>query len=118
MHTCPHCHATRYQVKAGFNRSGSQRYRCNQCGKKYTPDPKPQGYPDHVRHLAVRLYVDGMNLRRIARTLNVNHQSVANWVTTYVEHLPAAPLPADPPEVIEMDELFTFVGSKKKQSTS
>ncbi len=118
MPSCPHCHATRYQVKAGFNRSGSQRYRCTPCGRKYTPDPQPQGYVDAVRQQAVRLYVDGLNLRRIARLLQVNHQSVANWVKSYVDQLPNAPQPADPPDVLEMDELFTFVGSKKKKSTS
>ena len=33
---------------------------------------------------AIRLYVDGMNLRRIARHLGVVHQTVANWVAAHI----------------------------------
>ena len=32
----------------------------------------------------MKLSVDGMHIRRIARTLGVNHQSVANWVKAQV----------------------------------
>jgi len=31
------------QVKDGLNPSGSQRHVCKECGRKYTPDPNPQG---------------------------------------------------------------------------
>jgi transposase len=62
------------------------------------------------------MYVDGMNLRRIARHLKVNHQSVANWVNTYAEQLPKAPTP-DKVTTIEMDELYTFVEHKKTDTT-
>jgi transposase len=67
---------------------------------------------------AVRMYVDGMNLRRIGRHLGVNHQSVANWVKAYVAQLPPAPLPDDEVETLEMDELHTFIGDKKTKPTS
>jgi len=59
----------------------------------------------------VRLYVDGMNLRRIARTLHVNPQSVANWVKAHAAQLPPAPVPATV-ETVELDEVFTFVEKK------
>jgi transposase-like protein len=63
------------------------------------------------------MYVDGMNLRRVARHLGVNHQSVANWVKAYAAQLPPAPLPEEV-ETIEMDELHTFVERKKTKPTS
>lgn len=115
---CPYCQTEENQIKAGFNRSGSQRYRCKNCNRRYTPEPKPHGYPEAVRLQAVRLYVDGMNLRRIARTLGVNHQSVANWVNAYADQLPEAPVPEGELEVVELDELYTFIGDKKTGSTS
>ena len=65
---------------------------------------------------AVKLYVDGMNIRRIGRTLGVNHQSVANWVKAHAAQLPAAPVPTQV-ETIELDEIFTFV-EKKSLPTS
>ncbi|MER3408295.1 MAG: hypothetical protein C4292_06100 [Nitrososphaera sp.] len=63
--------------------------------------------------------MNGMNLRRIARTLQVAHQSVAHWVKAHVAQLPAQPpSPAAPLAVHELDELFTFVGENKTASMS
>ncbi len=116
MNTCPACESKERQVKNGLNPSGSQRYRCQGCGRVYTPAPKPLGYEAAVRQQAIQLYVDGQNQRRIARTLGVNHQSVANWIRAHAQQLPPAPLP-EVSQVSELDELFTFVGSQKTWST-
>jgi hypothetical protein len=86
------------------------------CIRKYTPDPKPQGYPASMRKKAAEMYVDGGNLRRIARQLKVAPRTVALWVTDAAEALPNAPMPAEVKEA-EMDELFTFIGDKKTEST-
>jgi IS1 family transposase len=91
MMKCPHCKDEQQQVKIGHNPSGSQRYLCKVCRRKYTPEPKEHGYSQAVRHVALKLYVDGMNLRRIGRTLGVDHQTVANWVTAHANQLPDSP---------------------------
>ena len=77
---CPSCETKESQIKTGRNRSGSQRILCRGCGKTYTVEPKPGGYAEEVREKAVRMYVEGNNFRPIGRLLNVNHQSVVNWV--------------------------------------
>ncbi len=59
------------------------------------------------------MYVDGMNLRKIARHLKVHHRTVALWVVDHAEALPNAPMPDDVKDA-EMDELFTFIGDKKQ----
>jgi DNA-binding NarL/FixJ family response regulator len=41
-----------------------------------------------LRDHAVRLYADGLNLRRIARHLGVVHQTVANGVAAHADALP------------------------------
>jgi transposase-like protein len=110
---CPHCENTTKQVKAGYTEAGSQRYQCQHCGRKYTPEPKQQGYPEELRQQAIRWYVDGMNLRRIARHLGVVHQTVANWVQAYAAELPDTPPQPDTVTVVEQDELYTFVETKK-----
>ena len=61
---------------------------------------------------------EGTNFRRVGRVLGVNHQSVINWVNAYHAALPAAAASVASPETLEMDELFTFVGSKKRKPTS
>jgi transposase-like protein len=87
------------------------------CGRKYTPDPKAQGYPERMHQRAIEMYVDGGNLRRIARHLKVSPQTIAYWVTDVAEAMPDAPLPHEVKEA-EMDEMFTFIGDKKMKSTS
>ena len=112
MKTCPKCHNNEKQVKNGFNRSGSQRWRCQAYGKRYTPQPNEIGYSDEMRRKAVAMYVDGGNFRRIARHLGVDHKTIINWVKAHVAQLDAAPVPSDVNNA-ETDELFTFVRSKK-----
>jgi|ERR1051326_6147706 transposase-like protein len=114
---CPNCKATKQQVKNGLNPSGSQKYRCNACKTIYTPEPKLNGYPQEIRLLAIRMYVEGNSYNAIARILKVNPQSVVNWVKAYTAKLPAAPVPHRP-RTAELDELYTFIGKKKTTFTS
>lgn len=117
MNKCPHCQQTTRQHRAGKTVSGSQRYRCMHCGRKYTPQPKVHGYGEEMRRRALQLYVDGNNLRRIGRILGIHHRTVSLWVQTSAAHIPAAPVPAEV-AVAEMDELYSFIGEKKTESTS
>ena len=115
--SCPHCLESQRQIKVGSNASDSQRYKCKNCERKYTPEPNEIGYSQALHEQAVRLYVDGMNMRRIARHLGVSVQSVSNWVKAHAAGLPPAPVPEEV-ETIEMDELYTFIGDKKTESIS
>src|SRR3989304_9865997 len=115
MKKCPHCQETTRQNKVGKTNAGSQRYLCMYCNRKYTPEPKQQGYPKSMHKRAAEMYVDGGNLRRIARHLKVAPRTVALWVTDLAEALPNAPMPAEVKEA-EMDEISTFIGDKKTES--
>ena len=118
MRKCPYCASEIRQRKIGQTKAGSQRYRCELCGRGYTPEPKEQGYPAEVREQAVRLYIDGNNFRRIARQLKVNHQSVINWVNAYVAGLPQQAPQPEQVTTVELDEVFTFVQKKKTGRSS
>ena len=121
MPTCPHCDDAERQAKAGFNRTRSQRYECQVCRRTYTPEPRPLGYDDATKATALKLYVEGNGFRRIARLLNVNHQSVVNWVNAAHRNMAARRAPGaseTPSATLEMDELYTFVQSKKAEPTS
>jgi transposase len=54
-----------------------------------------------------------MSQRKAARILQVSRQSVGRWVKKYVDSLPAQPPKPATSEVTELDELHTFVRSKK-----
>jgi len=114
---CPRCQSSEKQYKAGFNPSGSQRYRCGECNRVYTPEPLPQGYVSETRMLAMRMYVEGSSQRSIGRILKVSPQTVANWINTYTSQLPPAEVPKKV-RTAELDEMYTFVKQKKTKSTS
>ena len=114
---CPNCQSNKRQVKDGLNKSGSQKYRCNDCSTVYTPEPKPNGYPKATRLLAIRMYVEGNSYGAIGRILKVNPQSVTNWVKRHIANLPPAPVP-EKPRIAELDELYTYIGKKKTKSMS
>ena len=62
------------QYKAGFNRSGSQHYRCGVCKRAYTPEPNPLGFSAETRMLAIRMYLEGNSQRAIGRILRISPQ--------------------------------------------
>lgn len=102
---------------AGKNNSGSQRWRCKNCKKNYTPDPNPNGYSKERKIIALSLYLEGNTFRGIGRLLNIHHQTVANWLEELADRLPPAPMPDDV-EIGELDELFTSIQGKKRNITS
>lgn len=117
MKTCPRCQAKTRQWKIGFTAAGSQRYKCGECGCRYVPEPRAQGYPEAVRQQAVKLFVDGMNYRRIGRQLGVDHVTVMNWVRDQAQRTPDVPTAARTESVLEMDELFTHVAPQRDKKT-
>lgn len=62
------------------------------------------------------MYVNGMGFRAIERVKGVHHTTVITWVKQVGELLPDAYEPERIPQVGELDELQTFVGSKKPKS--
>jgi transposase-like protein len=113
--TCPACGSTLRQTKEGKDAKGRQRFQCQQCARFYILAPQPRGYEADLRHQAVRLYVEGLSFRKIARILSVHHQTVINWIRQDEAIRPPAPLPKNV-EVTEMDELYTFLQKKSKRS--
>ncbi len=62
------------------------------------------------------MYLNGMGFRGIERVTDVHHTTVIHWVKLVGAILPDAYTPETIPEVGELDELETFVGSKKTKS--
>ena len=62
---------------------------------------------------AVKLYSHGLSFRAIAKLLKVSAQSVFVWVKNFTENNYAKPTPTDDGVVIELDEMWHFLRSKK-----
>ncbi len=73
---------------------------------------------DEFKRECLRMYVNGLGFRAIERVKGVHHTTVITWVKQVGEVLPDAYAPETVPEVGELDELETFVGSKKTKSGS
>jgi DNA-binding LacI/PurR family transcriptional regulator len=76
-------------VKAGLH-GGNQRYQCAHCHRRYTPTPKPRGYPDGLRRQALTLHTEGLSVREIGLQLDINPQSIYYWLRHQAKQEPIA----------------------------
>jgi transposase-like protein len=113
---CPDCGST--HIRKNGHRKGKQNHVCVACGRQFLEDYTPLGYDDRTKQLCLKMYVNGMGFRGIERVTGVHHTTVITWVKQVGEKLPDAYAPETIPEVGELDELETFIGSKKTKSGS
>jgi len=108
MTTCPRC-GKEDCVKDGIVR-GRQRWRCRACRYRHTVQQR--GKDVHIKRQAVELYLEGLGFRSIGRFLNVSHVAAYNWIRGFGKKLEKL-RSDDAIEVVEMDEMHTYIGSKK-----
>ena len=77
---CPKCGKAKNQVNKGYNRSGTQRCMCKDCGIAYTLDPKQNEYPEETKKLAMKMYYSGVSGRGVGKILGMNKANVYNWI--------------------------------------
>ena len=110
---CPECQSS--HIRKNGIRRGKQNHICVDCGRQFVDNTQTErGYSDDVRRLCLRMYVNGNGFRAIERVTGVHHTTVITWVQQVGELLPDAYAPDEIPKVGELDELQTFVGSKKQ----
>ncbi len=115
MNNCPRCQGVKV-VKAGFAK-GRQRYKCKECVYYYTVFQKSGSSNKVQKHQALELYLEGLGFRSIARFLNFSHVAIYNWIRQYGKDLDLLQNKHDIC-VTEIDEMHSYVGSKKMQSGS
>lgn len=77
---CPKCGATEQQIKSGHNKSGTQRFKCKECGARYTLEPKRMRHSNETKELAMQLYEEGMSGREIGRLYEMDKENVFEWI--------------------------------------
>jgi transposase-like protein len=98
---------------------GKQNHICVDCRRQFIDVySAPHGYSNEVKAQCLKMVVNGLGFRAIERVTGVHHTTVITWVRQVGERLPDAYDPQTTPEVGELDELETFVGSKKTRSGS
>lgn len=112
---CPECQSS--HIRKNGIKKGKQNHICVDCGRQFViPNDTPRGYSDEVKQTCLKMYVNGMGLRGIERVTGVHHTTVITWIKQVGEDLPDAYAPDTIPQVGELDELQTLVGSKKTKS--
>jgi len=107
---CPRCKSSHY-VKAGFVKD-VQRYKCKECQYLYTVSEKSTAKSIGMRRQALHLYLEGLGFSSIERILGVSNVSVMKWIRAFGEQANNIQSKQDI-DVVEMDELHTYIGQKK-----
>ena len=107
---CPKCGGKVY-CKDGIVQ-GRQRYLCKGCRYRYTVEQRAGIGDKATKRQALELYLEGLGFRSIGRILKFSNVSILNWIKAFGEALPEIKRD-EPVQVMEMDEMHTYVGSKK-----
>ena len=107
---CPKCNSDDY-TNDGIVKS-KQRYKCKKCNYRYTVQIKSTAKPKELKRLSLILYLEGLGFRSIGRILKVSNVSILNWIRGFGKSV--LELKSDDEiEVVEMDEMHTYIGQKK-----
>ena len=110
---CKHCGSEKTR-KNGRSR-GYQRYKCRDCGRTFS-DTKQRN--SEKKKEAVKMVMNGVGIRKTALLLGTSHVNVMNWLrkahaemTKSIEKSQSDYTEEE--DVIEMDEIYTFVQKKE-----
>lgn len=107
---CKQCRGI-HIVKCG-TRNNLQRYQCRDCKVRFQINYTSKRPDTEKKQQALELYLEGLGLRSIGRYLKVSHVSILNWImkTEITPWLRPSEVKA-----IEIDEVFFYVGRKKRK---
>ncbi len=105
---CPKCKDGTC-VKDGIVRE-KQRWRCRACTYRHTVQQR--GTDVRIKRQALELYLEGLGFRSIGRILKVSHVAVYNWIKAHGKKIDTL-RSQDKVEIVEIDEMHTYIGSKK-----
>ena len=111
MSSCPTCQNEACSKDGTVG--GRQCYRCKHCNHRDTVAYKR--HSEEVKRQASVLYAEGSGFRSIGRLLNCSHGAVYQWIKQYGQQDRLDALPSTQLDVVEMDEMHSYIDSKKRQ---
>lgn len=112
-HSCPRC-GSRNMVKNGHDYKGAQKYHCKSCDSYGTLNAH-QGYSQAVRTQIRHAVLERVSLRGLERIFGLSRRTIGRWLESWIADLPTVEttlVPAQWDDVLELDELWTFVRRK------
>ena len=113
---CPNCESEDI-IKNGTDDKGDQKYHCHHCGGYGTLDAKNR-YSRSEKEQVLKAYQERVSMRGITRIFGVAPKTLLRWIQTALKHLPNIVdilSPAEPDDVLELDELWSFVFKKSNK---
>jgi insertion element IS1 protein InsB len=110
---CRVCGSTNI-VRNGTNKCGSAQYHCKDCGAHRVLEPAT-GYSAREKRRILDTYKERASLRGLERIFGVARSTVLQWLKDWVQRLPDLKdtlLPPQADDVLELDELWSFVFKK------
>ncbi len=109
---CRHCGSC--NIIRNGRQGGVQRFHCRSC-QRYSRK-RPPKFSAETRALALDMHLNNVGIRKIARFTGASPATIITWIRKAYDALAAkkalAPINETAPDIIEMDEIYTFV---KKQ---
>ncbi len=116
VHRCPHCNSEDI-CKNGHDYEGAQKYHCHRC-KRYGTLHARKGYREKEKELILRTYQERASMRGVKRIVGTARQTLARWIQEKAAKLPALEatwLAAEPDDLLELDELWSFMRTRRNQ---
>ena len=107
---CPRCGSLRHCKDGSVNQR--QRHKCKDCNYRYTVEKKSNVKSKEVKKMALEMYLEGLGFRSIGRVLKISYGTVYLWVKEWGTKV-SLPRRNEPIEYVELDEIHSYVGSKK-----
>ena len=110
---CSHCGGDNFVKRGMFN--GKQRYACKVCNKTFSGGV----HSKDKRDFALEMYLNNVGIRKIGLFLGVYHSVVSGWIKRAHNNLlqilkTKGDKPGKEPDVIELDEIYTYVKKNLK----
>jgi IS1 family transposase/transposase-like protein len=110
---CPYCQSLNL-VKNGKTANKKQKYLCKNCRKQFITDYTYQGCRSEVRSLILPMTLNSSGIRDISRVLKISTNTVQKVLLEQASKI-AQLRPPTIAQTVELDEFWSFVGSKQKQ---
>jgi transposase-like protein len=111
--TCPHCSSFNLK-KNGKTRNKKQKYYCHDCSRQFITDYTYQGCRRETRSLILKMTLNSSGIRDISRVLSISTNTILKVIRLAAGKLSEL-RPPPKANTVELDEFWSFVGSKKRQ---
>jgi insertion element IS1 protein InsB len=116
IHRCTKCNSIDI-VRNGHDYKGEQKFHCHACNAYGTLNPRGR-YSEEAKALVLRAYQERASMRGVERIFGTARQTLARWIVEKVASLPELSetlVAARPDDVLELDELWSFVLKKSNK---